>query len=234
MDFDLWDGILHHIYKHASGDAWFRPQEEAASGISSGVAILTSQPGSPPEYRVFPYETASLEPFEWAVRSLGAVVAVKVRSAAVHACLADVDAGETGVWVDKGMRIQVVETMALLPAADKEQNAAFIRDERVLVVWSSSVDNIIPACTDIEERLVKLLWRSRPNGPSSIGSSFSAGRPASPTASSSEAHHAILPSSSSHAAHPLADAWVPEEAKTPQDETPQKRSWFTSRVRVLS
>ena len=43
-----------------------------------------------PEFRVFPYENASLEPFESAVAALNPVVAVKVRSAAVHAALAEV------------------------------------------------------------------------------------------------------------------------------------------------
>jgi hypothetical protein len=32
----------------------------------------------------------------------------------------------------------------------------------VLVVWSDTLDNIIPTCHDFEERLIKLLWRSRP------------------------------------------------------------------------
>ena len=45
---------------------------------------------STPEFRVFPYENASLEPFESAVAALNPVVAVKVRSAAVHAALAEV------------------------------------------------------------------------------------------------------------------------------------------------
>lgn len=40
----------------------------------------------------------------------------------------------------------------------------FQRDERVLIVWSESLDQIIPTCHDFEERLIKLLWRSRPNG----------------------------------------------------------------------
>jgi hypothetical protein len=42
------------------------------------------------EFRVFPYENPALEPFETAVAALNPQVAVKVRSAAVHAALADV------------------------------------------------------------------------------------------------------------------------------------------------
>jgi hypothetical protein len=42
------------------------------------------------QYRVFPYENRSLEPFEAAVRILNPVVAVKLRSAAVHVALSTV------------------------------------------------------------------------------------------------------------------------------------------------
>lgn len=32
----------------------------------------------------------------------------------------------------------------------------------MMVIWSESLDRIIPLCQDFEERLIKLLWRSRP------------------------------------------------------------------------
>ena len=35
------------------------------------------------------------------------------------------------------------------------------RDERVLVVWSDNLDNIIPQCRDFEENLIKLVWTHR-------------------------------------------------------------------------
>lgn len=31
-----------------------------------------------------------------------------------------------------------------------------------MVVWASSIETIIPTCHDFEDRLIKLLWRSRP------------------------------------------------------------------------
>lgn len=105
MDYDRNDALLHWIFRQTQGDAWFRPNEEH---ISSGVALRISdgmcrsgirdpQPinGHPahlegtPEFRVFPYENASLEPFEAAVSALNPLVAVKVRNAAVHAALAE-------------------------------------------------------------------------------------------------------------------------------------------------
>ena len=48
------------------------------------------------------------------------------------------------------------------------------RDERVLVVWSDSLDTIIPIARDFEDRLIRLLWRNRPPFTSSVISSPSA------------------------------------------------------------
>ncbi|TEB25063.1 hypothetical protein FA13DRAFT_1637964 [Coprinellus micaceus] len=175
MDYDRNDALLHWIFRQTQGDAWFRPNEES---VSSGVALRVSE--SVPEYRVFPYETPSLLPFLSAITPLAPLVAVKTRSAAVHAALAEVSSLPSSsslpaLYVDSETRIQVVDTMLHLPTADLNQNAAFIRDERVLVVWAESIDRIVPLCNDIEERLIKLLWRSRPNPSSSLKSSTTAG-----------------------------------------------------------
>lgn len=87
MDYDRYDAILHHIYKQTQGDAWFRPNEDQ---LPCGVAIRVGEAG---EFRVFPYENIALEPFEMAVAALNPAVAVKVRSAAVHATLAEAYVG---------------------------------------------------------------------------------------------------------------------------------------------
>lgn len=106
MDYDLYDALLHHIFKQVraiphrcsipsmsdffaktQGDAWFKPSEE---NVHAGVCVrVTNNDGTGQgQFRVFPYENRYLEPFEAAVRALNPVVAVKVRSAAVHAALA--------------------------------------------------------------------------------------------------------------------------------------------------
>ena len=74
-------------------------------------------------------------------------------------------------------KIQVLDSILHLGAAEKEQRAAFIvshsprnrpiltlsqRDERVIVVWSDAVDDIISSVLDIEARLLKLVWKQRP------------------------------------------------------------------------
>lgn len=84
MDYDRYDAFLHHIFKQTQGDAWFRPNED---NLSAGVALRVDDG---PEFRVFPYENLNLEPFEAAVSQLNPAVAVKVRSASVHAALGEV------------------------------------------------------------------------------------------------------------------------------------------------
>ena len=80
MDYDRYDALLHYIFKQTQGDAWFRPD---ARDIAAGVC-LRDDAG---EYRVFPYETIALEPFEVAVRAMALMCAVKVRSAVAHAAV---------------------------------------------------------------------------------------------------------------------------------------------------
>ncbi|EJD00578.1 uncharacterized protein FOMMEDRAFT_91587 [Fomitiporia mediterranea MF3/22] len=155
MDYDAYDAILHHVFKQTQGDAWFKPSEENAS---AGVCLRV-QPG---HFRVFPYENHFLAPFEAAVRVLNPVVAVKIRSASVHAALATTSNDDVALYVDQNTRIQILENMNCLSCADKEQCGAFIRDERVLVIWADILDNIIPIARDFEDKLVKLVWRVRP------------------------------------------------------------------------
>jgi hypothetical protein len=78
--FDAFSTDRFIFCRKTQGDAWFKPTEE---NVSAGVCLRV-EPG---HFRVFPYENAYLAPFEAAVRLLNPVVAVKVRSAAVHAAL---------------------------------------------------------------------------------------------------------------------------------------------------
>ncbi|TCD64806.1 hypothetical protein EIP91_003618 [Steccherinum ochraceum] len=154
MDYDAFDALLHHIFKQTQADAWFKPSEE---NIHAGVCLRVDTG----RFRVFPYENRHLEPFEAAIRILNPVVAVKMRSAAIHAALSTVKEDDDAIFVDNDTRIQILETMSWLPRADKEQCGAFIRDERVLVVWAYNLDDIIPTCKDFEDKMIKLVWNQR-------------------------------------------------------------------------
>ncbi|KAF8839998.1 hypothetical protein BDN67DRAFT_1011860 [Paxillus ammoniavirescens] len=154
MDYDPYDALLHHVYQQTQGEAWFRPTEER---IATGVCLRTETD----QFRVFPYDNTLLVPFEAAVRLLNPAVAVKIRSAAIHAAFASISEHDTSMYVDSDTKIQVMGTMSELPRAEKEQCAAFIRDERVLVVWSDNFDELLPICSDLDDKMIKLVWRHR-------------------------------------------------------------------------
>ncbi|KAF9484563.1 hypothetical protein BDN70DRAFT_797466 [Pholiota conissans] len=160
MDYDSFDAVLHWIFRSTLGDAWFKPTEE---NISAGVCLRV-EPG---QFRVFPYENPYLAPFEAAIRILNPLVAVKVRTAAVHSALGTIPEDSTAIYIDQNTRIQILDTISHLPKADKEQCGAFIRDERVMVVWSDDLDQIVPLCQEFEEKMMKLVWRSRNQGATS-------------------------------------------------------------------
>jgi hypothetical protein len=77
--------------------------------------------------------------------------------------LYDSDESADYIQIDAKTRIQVLDTMVDVAGADKEQQGAFIRDERVLVAWTDELDFIVPLCKEFEQKLIKLVWRSRPS-----------------------------------------------------------------------
>ncbi|KAF9039188.1 glycosyl transferase family group 2-domain-containing protein [Panaeolus papilionaceus] len=160
-EYDNYDAVLHWLFRSTLGDTWFKPSEE---NISAGIC-LRIEPG---RYRVFPYENPYLAPFEAAVRGLNPLVAVKVRTAAAHSALHTVSEDATAIYLDSNTRIQILDSISALPKADKEQCGAFIRDEHVLIVWSDDVDQIVPLCREFDEKMMKLVWRSRHSHAASV------------------------------------------------------------------
>ncbi|KAJ6532924.1 glycosyl transferase family group 2-domain-containing protein [Mycena vulgaris] len=220
MDYDSWDALTQYLFKKAifqtQGDAWFKPSEE---NVAAGVCLRV-EPG---HFRVFPYENPYLVPFEAAVRSLNPLVAIKVRSAAVHAALSTVTDDATAIYIDSDTRIQILDTMNHLPQAEKEQCGAFLRDERVLIVWSDDIDNIVPLCSDFEEKLMKLVWRARITGSGSILTSGSAGASVAPSTTASDVNLTEKPAPLPSVADAAAAAQAEKDASNQKPTS--KWSW---------
>lgn len=98
-DYDAFDALLHNICtsselfcgfsdiltslfldEKTQNDNWFKPSSDS---VATGVCLRVENGF----FRVFPYENAALIPFEENVRKLNPAVAVKLRSASVHAAL---------------------------------------------------------------------------------------------------------------------------------------------------
>jgi hypothetical protein len=61
-----------------------------------------------------------------------------------------------------------------------------------MIIWSESLDRIIPLCQEFEERLIKLLWRSRPLHNSSSASSTQYQGPAGAGSSAGHGNESLL------------------------------------------
>ncbi|KAG6856108.1 hypothetical protein H0H87_007360 [Tephrocybe sp. NHM501043] len=225
MDYDSFDAVLHWIFRSTQGDAWFKPSEE---NISAGVCLRVDTG----QFRVFPYENPYLAPFEAAVRSLNPLVAVKIRSAAVHSALATVSDDAGAIYIDVDTRIQVLESVNHLPKADKEQCGAFIRDERVLIVWSDDLDHIVPLCAEFEEKIMKLVWRSRTNPGSIVTSTTTSIAPSTTTSNvnlnEKGVHQPIAVTDAVAAVVAGKEGTAPKEEPQP---TKSKWSWRLSKKR---
>lgn len=210
MEYDSFDAILHHIFRSTQGDAWFKPSEE---NVSAGVCIRI-EPG---HFRSFPYENPFLAPFEDAVRKLNPLIATKVRSAAVHSALSTVPEDATAISIDANTRIQILDTVSHLAKADKEQCGAFLRDERVLVVWCDDLDQIVPLCREFKEKIMTLVWKSRIGSMSMLTSTTSLPVP-SPLGSNANFNDEKRPEGM-----PTVGTTKPVEPEAPP---PPKRKWY--------
>jgi len=220
-DYDLWDGWLHKIYSVTQQDNWFMPTDEI---VSTGVALRVENGF----FRLFPYENPSLIPFEAAVRRLNPVVAVKIKDAPVHAAMGRVGPDDTSMYVDQETRIQILDSIEQLPSAEKDQCAAFIRNERALVLWAYSLDQMIPLYEDFEEKLIKHIWRTRPM--SSAQQSTTSLNGVQPSAAPS------VPSASTNELNEKEDQepQMTEKTKEVLERRTRKSTWWSWRLQPQS
>ncbi|KAH8835947.1 glycosyl transferase family group 2-domain-containing protein [Flagelloscypha sp. PMI_526] len=136
-----------------------------------------------------------------AVRELNPAVAVKFRSTCVHVVINQITSEDYSINIEHNTRIQIL---------DKGP-----RDERCLVVWSYNVDTIIEMCHEIDEKLLKYVWRNRPQ--TSAFSSTSAGA-------------SMLDVSAAQSVKASADS-EKSESRAPSPPAPAKKShWWSWRL----
>jgi hypothetical protein len=66
----------------------------------------------------------------------------------------------TDVPLGNGLRIQVLPCVDDLPKARKNQCAAFLAAESLLVVWDDDPTKVVERATTIEDELMDLVWKA--------------------------------------------------------------------------
>lgn len=58
------------------------------------------------------------------------------------------------IQLKDGLKLQILPNIAFLPTCQKYQNAAFIKDQAILVVWADTPKEILARAASIEEQMI--------------------------------------------------------------------------------
>ncbi|OZJ05130.1 hypothetical protein BZG36_01345 [Bifiguratus adelaidae] len=142
--------IAERLYAASSFKEYFN----ANSGI--GCASLRMTRGTSVVY------PPNNEAFRATITAFNIEVAIKMSSKFVKSVLESVPIDAKDVRLRDGTRIQILGSERHLPRARKHQWAAFVREDRTLIIWSDSVETILDFAETMQKKLAQLIWSGLP------------------------------------------------------------------------
>ncbi|KAF2798522.1 hypothetical protein K505DRAFT_346522 [Melanomma pulvis-pyrius CBS 109.77] len=142
--------MVNHLFQQQCGKLWIGD----VSGDMEGIIIRKSR-GC---YVACPPALAQ-STFAYYCSLLNVQVAMTVNSRIIQTFL-QWSPDATDVPLMNGLRIQILPTIDDLPKARKNQFAAFLAGEALLVVWDDEPTNIISRARTIEDELMELVWKT--------------------------------------------------------------------------
>ncbi|KEQ76517.1 hypothetical protein M436DRAFT_69500 [Aureobasidium namibiae CBS 147.97] len=142
------DMMVNNLYQQQMELLW------TAGGHDEGILLKKSRG----KYACCPSDLES-EPvgFFKAVETLNVRSAMTVNTRVIKLFLHGND--RAFIPLKSGLRLQVLPDMSYLPRCAKHQFAAFIADRGILVVWDDDPRHLVKRATDIENALMKMVWK---------------------------------------------------------------------------
>ncbi|KAI5236437.1 hypothetical protein E4T43_08620 [Aureobasidium subglaciale] len=142
------DMMVNNLYSQQMELLW------TAGGHDEGILLKKSRG----QYACCPSDLES-EPtgFYKAVETLNVRSAMTVNTRVIKLFLHGND--RSFIPLKSGLRLQVLPDMSYLPRCAKHQFAAFIADRGILVVWDDDPRHLIKRAEQIEQALMKMIWR---------------------------------------------------------------------------
>ncbi|KAH0373699.1 hypothetical protein KCU65_g253, partial [Aureobasidium melanogenum] len=142
------DMMVNNLYQKQMELLW------TAGGHDEGILLKKSRG----KYACCPSDLES-EPYGFfkAVETLNVRSAMTVNTRVIKLFLHGNDS--PFIPLKSGLRLQVLPDMSYLPRCAKHQFAAFIADRGILVVWDDDPRHLIKRAEDIEQALMKMVWR---------------------------------------------------------------------------
>ncbi|PWZ03732.1 hypothetical protein BCV70DRAFT_184934, partial [Testicularia cyperi] len=144
--------MASHLWKSCNRKSFFSEDPQVPSGVA--IRFAKSQ------YVVCPADDDRLENFCRSVAILNCEVAVTVTSPVVSAINSRLAPGTEQIPITASQHIQVVDYMEQVAGARKAQNACFVRTENTVVIWGDNVEQIEASAQDLEEKMIKFVWKS--------------------------------------------------------------------------
>ncbi|KAH0288146.1 hypothetical protein KCU71_g15735, partial [Aureobasidium melanogenum] len=142
------DMMVNNLYQKQMELLW------TAGAHDEGILLKKSRG----KYACCPSDLES-EPFGFfkAIETLNVRCAMTVNTRVIKLFLHNNDS--PFIPLKSGLRLQVLPDMSYLPRCAKHQFAAFIADRGILVVWDDDPRHLIKRAEDIEQALMKMVWR---------------------------------------------------------------------------
>lgn len=187
--------MVRFLYRRCQQAKWLEPPEDEYGIIDGGTSnlgvLLRRKDG------VYTGEPMFLnEDLVRAAERLSLPVAFTMSSEITQALLNQITPFQTEVSLDpRGFVLPIVNSVKDLATGrsnvTREAYVCLCRNERMVFVWGDSVQGILPHATDVETKLLGLVWGSHIVNPS-VPTSF---RHSNTTASSSPGYgrHSVLP-----------------------------------------
>ncbi|KAJ6438548.1 glycosyltransferase family 2 [Purpureocillium lavendulum] len=95
-----------------------------------------------------------------AVIRLNLSVAITLRPQLLDGVLRSLMPGQTELKFKDGSQVQIIDSLTFAHSATvkKFQYACICRQERLVLVWHDDLQNIVPVATQMEEKLLSLVW----------------------------------------------------------------------------
>ncbi|KAJ4386581.1 hypothetical protein N0V93_009479 [Gnomoniopsis smithogilvyi] len=140
--------MASYLYQQQCGRSW------AGKNAKHEGCVVRKTQG---EYQACP-SSLTHSKFVTAVQSLNPQCAMTVGSRVIKAYLQLSPNNTNFVAFTNDQRIQMVSTMAELRFCRPAQCAAFVVDDRLLVVWDDDVRHLVDRAAKIEQELMDLVW----------------------------------------------------------------------------
>ena len=147
--------MIKHIHERCGKNHWL-PTDGT---YSESVVALRATEGTNTikGYKSFP-SAGQDDIFLTASAALNVEVSICIFSHVVEVIIGSLPANAWDFPLRDDTRVQIIQRIQDLPRARKHQYAAFVREQKCLVVWSDSASKVVDQGEDLEKKIFDFIW----------------------------------------------------------------------------